>query len=209
VWDQGDPVESERLYRDAFVAYRADFPRGDPNIAHALVTFALLLRSQQRFDEAESLFREAYEIYRRATPAYHRAIGESATNLANVLITLGKYAEAEPIAREAIAQHPLVPQDDLALAFAHLERGRALVALGKFPEAERELLEAERVITTTDHFHVGMTAVMALYSTWNEAEPGKGYDGKAQAWSRKLIGTFVRLDVPQTNEDENQSHGRH
>ncbi len=199
VYERGDPIESERLHREALAAYRTEFPRGDPNIAHALITFALLLRSQQRFDEAESLFREAHEISRRSAPADHRAIGESATHLANVLITLGRYAEAEPIAREAIAEQKLgVPQDLLALAFARIELGRALVALGRFPEAERELLDAERVVTTTDHFHVGMLAAMALYSTWDEAEPGKGYDAKVREWSRTLIGTFVRLEEPQS-----------
>ena len=145
VYDQGDLIEADRLYRDALAAYRAEFPRDDPNIAHAQITYALLLRTQQRFDEAEPLFREAYEIYRRSTPANHRAIGESATILANVLTTLGRHEEAVPLAREAIAHHSLaVPHDDMALAFARLELGRALVALGKFPDAESTLLDAEQ-----------------------------------------------------------------
>jgi len=42
----------------------------------------------------------------------------------------------------------------------------------------------------------------ALYTTWDQAEPGKGYDAKAQQWFRKLIGTFVR---PKTAVDANEA----
>ena len=205
VYDQGDRIEADRLYRDALAAYRAEFPRDDPNIAHAQIIFALLLRTHQRFDEAEPLFREAYEIYRRSTPANHRAIGESATFLANVLITLGRHEEAVPLSREAIAHHSLaVPHDDMALALARLELGRGLVALGKFPDAESTLLDAERALTKTEHFHVGILAPIVLYTSWDQAEPGKGYDAKARERTSKLIGTFVRLDKPPLAVSEAQ-----
>ena len=125
------------------------------------------------------MFREAYEIHHRAVPADHRLIGESATNLVNVLITLGRYAEAEPIAREALAEHHLaVPQDAFALAIARLELGRVLLALDKFSEAEAELVEAQRVLGPTEAFHVAAVSLVALYTTWDKAEPGKGHDAK-------------------------------
>jgi tetratricopeptide (TPR) repeat protein len=181
------------------------------------VTFALLLRTQQRFKEAESLFREAYDAYRRAIPVNHRAVGETATHLANVLITLGRNEVAALHAREAIAQLQLaVPYDEMALAFARLELGRALLALRKYSEAEQPLLEAEQGLTKTDAFHLGILAPIALYTTWDLAEPEKGYDAKAQERISKLIGTFIRLDAqtadrksPQsTNDANNKQNGR-
>jgi serine/threonine protein kinase len=196
VYDQGDPIASEKLYREALAEFRAAFPQDDRNIAHALITFALLFRSQQRFDEAEVLFREAYEIQRQVTPVNHRAIGESATHLTNVLTTLGRNGEAEQLAREAIAEQERgVPQDVLGVAFARIERGRALVALHRFPEAEQEILAAEPIITATDHFHVGMLAATALYTAWDQAEPGEGYDAKAKERTLKHVQTFVRPDI--------------
>jgi non-specific serine/threonine protein kinase/serine/threonine-protein kinase len=196
VYELGDRVEAEQLYREALAAFRASFPPGDPAIAHAQISLALILRTDQRFDEAEALLREAFDIYRRATPTDHRVTGTSATHLANVLITLRKYVEAEPIARLAVAEHQAaVPIDHMALAFARVELGRDLIALRKYREAEAELLEAERILSpATDSFHVGILAPIALYSTWNQAEPGKGYDAKAQQWTRKLIGTYIRLE---------------
>jgi tetratricopeptide (TPR) repeat protein len=197
VYDQGDQVEAERLYRNAIAEYRSVFPRDDPNIAHALVTFGLLMRTHRRFDEAEALLREAHEINLRFTPANRRAIGESATHVANVLITLGRSREAVPLAREAIAHHSLAaPRDETALGFAHLELGRALLALGEFRDAESQLLSAHNALVKTDAFHLALLAPLALYTTWNQAEPGKDHDSKAQQWTQKLIATFVELDQP-------------
>ena len=182
VGDRSSAAEAEQLHREALTAYRDAFPPGDPNIADALTKLALLVRPQHRFNEAEPLFREAYEIHRGAIPVDHRAIGESAANLANVLITLARYAEAEPLAREAVAEHQLaVPQDVWALAFARLELGRNLLALDKFPEAEAQLVEARRILGSTDAFLAGAVAMAALYTTWDKAEPGNGHDAKGRS----------------------------
>jgi tetratricopeptide (TPR) repeat protein len=193
--DKNGFAASEGLHHEALDAYRGAFSPGDTNITHPLHNLAIGLRGQGRFAEAVPFFREIYEIHRRAMPADHRAIGESAANLANVLISVRRYADAEPLAREAIVEHGLaVPCDEWALAWARLELGRVLLAMGKFPEAESELLAAEHFLASTSDFRLGPVALAALYTAWDQAEPGNGYDAKAGEWSRKLIGTFVRLE---------------
>ncbi len=195
VYDRGDATESERLHQDALAAYRAEFPPGDPNIAHALTTYALLLRAQHRYAEAEPRFREAYDIYRRAVPADPFAIGVSARYLASVLIPLGRYDEAEPVLREGIAAHGRAASPDLwALAIMRIELGRNLLSTGRFSDAEAELIEAQRVLASTEDYREGTFALAALYAVWDQAEPGEGYDAKAREWFRKLIDTFVRLE---------------
>lgn len=204
---QGNPTEAEQLFREAIGAYRANFPANDSNIAHALITFALFLRAHHRFDEAETHFREAYDIRRHVVPVDPRATGESATHLANVLVTLRRYEEAEPIAREAISQHRAAnPVDFIAVALAQLELGRDLIALRRFPDAEREVLSAERVLAKTDFFHAGILAPISLYTAWDRAQPGKGYDAKAHEWMRKLVGTYIRLDeLPPSRSDSHHT----
>jgi serine/threonine-protein kinase len=195
VYDRGDSAEAERLYHEAIPAFRAAFPPGDPNIAHAITSFALLLHAQHRYADAEPLFREAYDIYRLARPADHFVIGVSARYLASALISQGKHAEAEPILRNAIDQHQLADPPDLwALAIARLEFARNLISTGKFPEAEAELIEVQRELAPTSDYRHGLFALAALYTAWDRAEPGKGYDVKAREWYGKHIETFVRLD---------------
>jgi tetratricopeptide (TPR) repeat protein len=195
VYDRGDPAEAERFYNEALSAFRSSFPAGDPNIAHAITSFALLLHAQHRYADAEPMFREAYDIYRLARPADHFVTGVSARYLASSLISQGRHAEAEPILRDAIAQHQLAdPRDLWALAIARLELGRNLISTGKFPEAEAELIEVERALATTSDYRHGIFALAALYTVWDQTEPGKGYDVKARKWHGKHIETFVRLD---------------
>jgi serine/threonine protein kinase len=196
VSDRGGAAESERFFREALASYRDAFPPGDPNVAHVLTQLASVLRTQQQFVESESLFHEAYEIHRHAKPVDHRLIGESATNLANVQNTLGRYAEAEPLARQAVAeQQQAVPEDPWGMAMARLELGRSLIAAGKFPDAETELVEVDRALARTHQFHFGPMSLAALYTAWDQAEPGKGYDVKADDWLRNLMSSFIRLET--------------
>jgi tetratricopeptide (TPR) repeat protein len=190
--DRAGAAESEPLFREALAAYRDAFPAGDPNIAHALNCLAQVLRGQSKFVETEALFREAYDIRRQASPIDHRAIGESAAELTNVLITLGRHEDAEPIARRSIEEHEVAdPRDEWALALARVELGRNLMSMGKFAEAEMQILEANRQLAVTQGFQYGPLALAALYTRWNEAEPGRGHDAQAREWFSNLIGTFV------------------
>jgi hypothetical protein len=98
--------------------------------------------------------------------------------------------------REAIAELLLAaPRDEWALAMARMELGRDLVSMDKFPQAEPLLIEAERVLATTEDYRFGGLSLAALYTAWDRAEPGKGYDVKAQHWTRKLLETFTPLEA--------------
>jgi serine/threonine protein kinase len=179
--------ERERLYPEAIAAHRAAFPAGDPDIAYALTTFAFYRRAQQRYGDAEPMFREAYEIQRRAKPVDHHALGISAIYLGGVLSLNNQHAEAEPILRESIAEYQLATHpNESRIAFARFELGRTLSALGRFSEAEAEYLEAARILEPTNDFFYGASGLAVLYAAWNQAEPGKGYDAKAQEWLVRL-----------------------
>jgi serine/threonine protein kinase len=185
--------ESERLYRQAVEVHRAAFPAGDPNIAHALTQQGILLRAGKQVDQVEPVFREAYKIYRKAEPPDHFARGASAAHYGNALFVLDRFAEAEPILRESVAEYEQAPlHDAYAIALARLELGRTLAALKRFPEAETELLKTWDVLRTSRDYHYGALAVAGMYISWNNAEPGKGYDAKAQEWFQKMVDDFVR-----------------
>ncbi len=40
-----------------------------------------------------------------------------------------------------------------------------------------------------------ISLLVDLYDTWQEAEPGKGYDAKAAAWRAKLRAEFPNEDT--------------
>jgi serine/threonine protein kinase/tetratricopeptide (TPR) repeat protein len=182
---------SDQHFRQAIDAHRDAFPPGDPNIAHALTTYGLRLRSRQQFAEAEPVLREAYDTHRIAVPADHFATAVSAAYLGSVLASLGNAAEAEALLRESIAHYEQAhPRDAWAIAMARLELARELVALGRFPEAEQQLHDATRIFGPTNFY--ANVAMIALYTAWNQAEPGKGHDAKANDWLQKLVQMYYR-----------------
>ena len=69
--------------------------------------------------------------------------------------------------------------------------GIVLADLKRFSEAERELLEAQRVLSSAkgvrpDSLKDCIEALGSLYTEWNKAEPGKGHDAKSAEWKAKL-----------------------
>ena len=79
--------------------------------------------------------------------------------------------------------------------------GRARVGLGydaeRFALAEANLLEAHPIYVAakdrgpTNKATLGcVQAVVDLYTAWDAAEPGKGYDAKAAEWKLKLEATM-------------------
>jgi hypothetical protein len=71
------------------------------------------------------------------------------------------------------------------------KRGLALQALARYDEAERDLLEAHRLIASElgeEHEQATRVAeyLVALYDTWDEAAPGMGHDERAEEWRSRL-----------------------
>lgn len=110
----------------------------------------------------------------------------------------GKYREAidllapiEPAVRKTFTGGYARRLADLFTAI-----GRARVGLGYDPErfdaAEASLLEAHPTYIETRGKNHSATlgcirGLVDLYSAWDKAEPGKGYDDKAAQWKAKLV----------------------
>ncbi len=112
-----------------------------------------------------------------------------------VRLKQGDAAGAEALLREAVTGLRSKPgKDDWSLAVSRMMLGEALVDLGRFGEAETELLESERVFAAVrppkaprDDRPICIRYLVAPYEAWDKAEPGKGMDTKAATWKAQLI----------------------
>jgi serine/threonine protein kinase/Tfp pilus assembly protein PilF len=182
-------AETEQLYRKALDAYRKAYPPGDPNTVHALTMLGVFLRGQGRYAEAEPLFREAIQ-HGRAT-ADHRTIGVNAMHLGALLSLMDRHNEAEPLLREAIVKLQRAGKfSEASIPYARMELGRTLVALGRFADAEQQFLESMRVLRSTTSYYFPAIALAGMYQAWDKAEPGHGYDAKAQEWVGNIVREF-------------------
>jgi tetratricopeptide (TPR) repeat protein len=154
---------------------------------------ARLDRERGRIDEAERALREAVETGRQTLGEDHPYTLIFSGYLGGVLFEQGKHQEAiallTPI--ESATRERLTGSNIYRLATLLTALGSARVGLGydaeRFALAEANLLEAHSIFVDSrgeeDEETMGCTKALAdLYTAWDEAEPGAGYDAKASEW---------------------------
>jgi serine/threonine protein kinase/tetratricopeptide (TPR) repeat protein len=186
---QGKLDEAEELLRGALEIRRKTLPPQHPALAVCLDEFAKVLRAQRKYAEAEPMLREAVEIRRGAFGANAPDTLFVLNNLAFLLDAQGKFAEAEPMFRQILGanspEHTGWRRGNVNMGLGH-----SLTGLGRYAEAEAALLEAEVILATASQVPTGrhaqsLRALAELYTAWDKAEPGKGYDVKARQWQER------------------------
>ena len=84
-----------------------------------------------------------------------------------------------------------VGKDSWVTANARFGQGKVLTGLGRFADAERELLEAERVLSSAQAVPTGrhqrcVELLVKLYEAWAAAEPGTRHEASAAKWAATL-----------------------
>jgi tetratricopeptide (TPR) repeat protein len=184
--DQG---ELQRRFVDS---YRRRYGSDDPRTVEAWIRIAEELSRRQRASEAEPYARDVVESAFRMSGAGDELRSRALSALAMALRHLGRFDEALDLCERA---RPLIERRGTALLEVHeallwLDRGECLAALGRFTEAERELLSVHELLT-----HAGLTpaaeqpvirALAGRYERWHEADPSGGHDVAAAQWSARI-----------------------
>jgi serine/threonine protein kinase/tetratricopeptide (TPR) repeat protein len=205
---EGKLAEAEPLMREALEMRRKTLPPGHPDTAQSVNNLAVLLQARGDLAGAESLAREALDLRRKALPAGHADIAQSLVSLASILSAQQHHAEAEPLYGEAIAINDAAfGNQSLQSANARLAHGNALVALGRYRDAETDLLAAQQVFSTAPratpaHQRQAEEALVRLYTAWDKAEPDKGHAADAQRWRSTITTKPATLPAttPATTE---------
>jgi hypothetical protein len=139
---RGDPAQAEALLRESLEMRSRIQPGDSAGVAADLQSLGILLQARGDLAAAEPCFRNSLEMNRRLLPGDHANKSACLNNLAHVLLARGDPAGAEPLAREAVAMFErMVGKDTYATGNAREKFGRALAGLGRWAEAETELLE--------------------------------------------------------------------
>ena len=192
---RNDPVGAEAACREAVEMLRRLFPGDHPQVALALHTLALVFQDREDYDGAERSYRQAVDMWRRLFHGDHQSLANGLTNLATLLIRRGNPSAAEPMAREAVGMFQRVNGPNFWLTgTAHLRLGQALCEMKRFANAEPELIEAQRVLSSAQGAPAAqlqdcVRTLISLYEAWEVAEPQKGHAAKAAEWQAKLATT--------------------
>ncbi len=194
---QGRPAQAEALYREALRGFESVFGEHHPETLRVMTNLAYALQECGDPDAAGEHYRRALALRRRTLGDLHPDTLVSINGLGVLLRELGELEEAERLGSEAVrgARSALPPDHWLTGAFLS-HHGRTLAAMGRFGEAEGQLLEAHDLLTKTfepGHARVktNALALAELYSAWSRQDPGDSPDADASLW-RDLAGGTAR-----------------
>jgi serine/threonine protein kinase/tetratricopeptide (TPR) repeat protein len=201
---QGKLAEAEPYYREALEKRRRVLGEEHPDTLVSINNMGFLLQAQGKLAEAEPYYREAVEKRRRVLGEEHQLTLVSIIYSGDLLREMNKPAEAIELLApsEAAACKAFTGVNPRILALMLTTLGRARVTLGynpnRFNVAETNLLEAHQLyVKTGGEKHKNaldcVQGLIDIYTAWDKAEPGKGYDAKAREWKARLG------DVPATS----------
>jgi tetratricopeptide (TPR) repeat protein len=191
-------ADAESLIRPVLETVRRKEGEDHPETIAMLSYFGGVLRDEGKLDQAEICFQQALDANRRRFGDEHANTLTAILRMGSLRVAQGKYSEAlavlTPIEGKVLK---IIPGNMGVLRNASLKGllGKARMGLAKeaaeFELAEASLLEAQSVFAKirgekdieTREWTRGLAD---LYSAWDKAEPGKGYDAKAAAWKAKL-----------------------
>ncbi len=193
-------------YRQAQRAAALAF-ESDPTSLEFVRTLAKAWTRLDQPDKAVEVWREHLDTKRAATPADDLGLTNAMIEYGKALLKNGQAADAEPVLRECLAIREKA-LENTELWFRNTEETRSvlaecLIAQGADPSLAlgariEKLREAETILIELGNAVVGdstssdddktdaIRRVVDLYEAWHAAEPGQGYDVKADEWRATL-----------------------
>ncbi len=186
-----DYRSAEASFRQALATQRATLGERHAVVATTLNSLSHVLMDERRYAEAAAALQEALGIARTALGPDHQLVAIYSINLAAAELARQKPAEAEVLVREGLRIRTRAPdivpsrrrtmlEDDWSLGAAKSLLGGALVALGRYDEAETVLLDAHRDLAALRQSEsAAMKGTLAhlvdLYEAWGKHEQAATY----------------------------------
>ncbi|NNK47552.1 MAG: serine/threonine protein kinase, partial [Gemmatimonadetes bacterium] len=134
--------EAKATFTRALGIYQEGAGSGHPGSAIIMEQLARTYLAGGELQAADSLFTEALRIERLAWPEGHYEMALPLVGLARIRLARESPAEAESLLQQALEQRAALPQDHWGVVETKTWLARALIAIHRFDEAERVLLEA-------------------------------------------------------------------
>jgi serine/threonine protein kinase/tetratricopeptide (TPR) repeat protein len=178
--DKEDYVQALQLMDEAFPIIQETY-KESIKVAWCMRLKASTHLCAGELERAEELFRECIAIRERLYGKQHHQVASAKAGLGEVLVVMGRNEEAIPTLNEAIEileaksepRHQATPR-------AYL--GGALIALGKFAEAESLLLASYSIMTSLQYSPYHRKRVhqylIDLYEAWGKPEKAAPYRAK-------------------------------
>ncbi len=187
----GRTEEALNSMLEVIAFYKATDPQPLVQLTVAENNTAGMLLGLDRPREAEEMIRDALEIGARIYKPNHQQTGAAHHTLGEALRRQNRHDEAcENFARAVAILSVAFNDKHPFTATARMDHGIELAELGRFAEAEPELLAAHAGFDLqpgqSDSKADCAAAIVRLYESWEAADPSGGHGAKAAEWRAKL-----------------------
>ena len=188
---QGKLEEAEPYLREAVEGNRHVLGDTHSYTTTSIRTLVKFLDEQSRWSDSEKFRRMQVEIVRRAEPEAGAQLGSALVQLGINLIAQDRHADAQPVLAECIEiRQRILPEGHWLIWNTQSLFGETLSMQSNFVEAEGLLVEAAEQMDPSEasknRRDEAIQRVVDLYTAWHAAEPGNGYDTKAEEWRERL-----------------------
>lgn len=174
LWETGKMNEAEKLLRESLAMNRKLLGNDHPNTGRNLNNLAVILCDKGELEEAEKLAEESLAITRKALGENHPYVAAILSTLSEVSLKKGEVQHAIDLANEALAfSLDKLPADSKYRGRAKSALGAALMMQGSFPESERSLLDAHKILSAQEkgrRLRITLGRIIDLYKAWGKEE---------------------------------------
>ncbi|HZW88176.1 MAG TPA: serine/threonine-protein kinase, partial [Myxococcaceae bacterium] len=179
--------EAEKRFTDLVERSRRTLGQESPLTLEAMRALSRTYLEEGKSEKAEALLEQTLAGQRRVFGPDHPQTLETVATLAEARDVRHRYADAERLSAEAVAGYErakMTSGDEIA--YARAMHGRALLGLKRHADAERELLQAQRLSRPGTNQTKVVASLVALYDAWESSEPGQGHGAEAARWKATL-----------------------
>ena len=182
--ERGELDEAAKLLREAVDITGRSLGTEHRITAEFMRNLAKVIQEKGHINEAEGLYSRALAIFHRDLGNYHPLVAATMANLAEIHLIRNDPSSAAAILKKVL-DFPAdsLPEEDRLRAGAKSVMGACLIAQHKYQEAEKLLLEAYAVLSTSDKGSMGFQKtcqrILNLYEAWGKPQKAQQFRLKA------------------------------
>ena len=205
IYDQGDGQGAVDTEHESLRIYRTVFPGDNPDVARVMTLLGYYLIGKGDYSSAETYLQEGLAMRRRLFGNSHPEVAASLFYVAILLVATHKYADALAAAQASADIYTAeLSASHWKTAMAQAVSGAALAGMGKYAEAEGQLVHSNTVLNN-DEGALPMYRTLVrgyledLYRKWGRPQDARRYADSKSNRSVVVPAASPLAAMPPTN----------
>jgi len=203
MYGQGDVRGAMGTERESLHIYRTLFPGDNPDVARTMTLLGYLLTDSGDYSSADTYLQEGLAMRRRLFGNSHPEIASSLLYVAILQAATHKYPDALVSARASVDMFTAgLSASNWKTAIAQAVSGAALAGLGRYSEAEEQLVHGYTILSNDDgalpmYRTLARRYLEDLYRKWGRPQDARRYEAaKSSSAAAQSHPVVARTSAP-------------